>query len=58
MFWCIWQYIIEVYDRKRDIRVAIKRTHKIGTKLSSENEILSELTDCEYIVKLIDLLYY
>ena len=23
-------YILEVYDRKRDIRVSIKNTHKIG----------------------------
>ena len=50
-------YVIEAYDRKKDIRVAIKRTHKIGTKLSREYEILSELKDCKYIVKLLDVFY-
>jgi glycogen synthase kinase 3 beta len=50
-------YVIEAYDRKRDIRVAIKRTHKVGTKLSREYEILSELKDCKYIVKLLDVFY-
>ena len=50
-------YVLEAYDRNKDIRVAIKRTHKIGTKLSREYEILSELTECEYIVKLFDVFY-
>ena len=53
----VFGYIIEVYDRKRDILVAIKRTHKIGTKLNREYEVLSELIDREYIVKLIDTFY-
>ena len=50
-------YVIEAYDRNKDIRVAIKRTHKIGGKLSREYEILSELKDCKYIVKLLDVFY-
>ena len=50
-------YVIEAYDRNKDIRVAIKRTHKIGTKLSREYEILSQLNECEYIVKLLDAFY-
>ena len=50
-------YVIEAYDRKKDIRVAIKRTHKMGTKLSREYEILSELKGCDYIVKLLDVFY-
>ena len=50
-------YVLEAYDNNNDIRVAIKRTHKIGIKLSREYEILSELTDCEYIVKLLDVFY-
>ena len=29
-------YVIEAYDRIHDARVAIKRTHKVGTKLSRE----------------------
>ena len=50
-------YVIEAYDRKKDIRVAIKRTHKIGTKLSREYEILSEIRDCPYIVKLLEVFF-
>ena len=50
-------YVIEAYDRIHDARVAIKRTHKVGTKLSREYEILSQLKDCEYIVKLMDTFY-
>ena len=50
-------YVIEAYDRIHDARVAIKRTHKVGTKLSREYEILSQLKDCEYVVKLLDTFY-
>ena len=50
-------YVIEAYDRKRDIRVAIKRTHKVGTKLSREYEILYEIKDCPYIVKLLEVFF-
>ena len=50
-------YVIEAYDRINDIRVAIKRTHKVGTKLSREYEILSEVKDCDYVVKLLDTFY-
>ena len=50
-------YVIEAYDRVHDTRVAIKRTHKVGSKLSREYQVLSELKDCEYIVKLLDTFY-
>ena len=50
-------YVIEAYDRIHDVRVAIKRTHKVGTKLSREYEILSQIKDCNYIVKLMDTFY-
>ena len=50
-------YVIEAYDRIHDVRVAIKRTHKVGTKLSREYEILSQLKDCNYVVKLMDTFY-
>ena len=50
-------YVIEAYDRKKDIRVAIKRTHKIGTKLSREYEILSEIKDSPFIVKLLEVFF-
>lgn len=50
-------YVIEAYDKIHDARVAIKRTHKVGNKLSREFQILSELKDCDYIVKLLDTFY-
>lgn len=50
-------YVIEAYDRVHDARVAIKRTHKVGQKLSREYEILSKLKDCEYVVKMMDTFY-
>ena len=50
-------YVIEAYDRIHDARVAIKRTHKVGTKLCREYEILSQIKDCEYVVKLMDTFY-
>ena len=50
-------YVIEAYDRIHDVRVAIKRTHKVGTKLGREYEILSQIKDCNYIVKLMDTFY-
>ena len=42
-------YVIKAYDRIHDVRVAIKRTHKVGTKLSREYEIFSLIKDCNYI---------
>ena len=50
-------YVFDAYDHINDIRVAIKRTHKVGKKLSREYEILSELKESKYIVKLIDIFY-
>ena len=50
-------YVVEAYDRVNDIRVAMKRTQKVGTSLSREYQILSELKDCNYIVKLIEIFY-
>jgi serine/threonine protein kinase len=50
-------YVLEAYDKKNDTRVAIKRTHKVGTKLSREYQILSELRDCDQCVKMLDTFY-
>jgi serine/threonine protein kinase len=50
-------YVIEAYDRANDVRVAIKRTHKVGNKLSREYQVLSELKDCEQCVKMLDTFY-
>ena len=50
-------YVIEAMDRIHNIRVAIKRTHKVDKKLSREFEILSKIKDCDYVVKLLDAFY-
>jgi serine/threonine protein kinase len=50
-------YVIEAYDRTNDRRVAIKRTHKVGNKLSREYQILTELRDCEQCVQMLDTFY-
>ena len=50
-------YVIEAMDRIHNTRVAIKRTHKVDTKLSREYEILSKIKDCDYVVKLLDAFY-
>jgi glycogen synthase kinase 3 beta len=50
-------YVIEAYDKNSDQRVAIKRTHKVGSKLSREYQILAELRECEQCVKMLDTFY-
>lgn len=50
-------YVIEAYDNEKDCRVAIKRTHKVGKKLSREYQVLSELKDCDDVVKM-DKVFY
>jgi glycogen synthase kinase 3 beta len=50
-------YVIEAYDRNENGRVAIKRTHKVGSKLSREYQVLSELKECDQCVKMLDTFY-
>ena len=50
-------YVVEAYDEKNDCRVAIKRTHKVGKKLSREYKVLSELKGCVNIVQMLDTFY-
>ena len=50
-------YVLEAYDRTNDIRVAIKRTHKVGSKMSREYQVLSELKNCDQCVKMLDTFY-
>ena len=50
-------YVVEAYDAKNDCRVAIKRTHKVGKKLSREYRILSELKGCPNTVEMLDTFY-
>ena len=50
-------YVIEAYDKTNDTRVAIKRTHKVGSKLSREYQVLCELKDCDQCVKMLETFY-
>ena len=50
-------YVIEAKDPIHNKIVAIKRTHKVDTKLSREFEILSKIKNCENVVKLLDAFY-
>ncbi len=50
-------YVIEAYDQNNNCRVAIKRTHKVGKKLSREYKVLADLKGCENIVQMLDTFY-
>lgn len=50
-------YVLESYDNMHNFKLAIKRTHKVGQRLSRELEILKLIKNCKYVVKLIDLYY-
>jgi len=50
-------YVIEAYDLDNDKRVAIKRIHKVGNKLSREYLILAELKGIEQTVQMLNAFY-
>lgn len=50
-------YVLEALDTLTGQRVAIKRTHKVGKKLSREYQILEQLCDCENVVKMLNTFY-
>ena len=50
-------YVLEAVDNNSGKRVAIKRTHKVGKKLSREYQILELLNDCDNVVKMIRTFY-
>ena len=50
-------HVCKIYDRTHNSILALKVTHKVGPKLSREFDILSQLKDCDYIVKLLDVYY-
>ena len=50
-------YVVEALDSLTNNRVAIKRTHKVGKKLSREYQVLEQINDCEQIVKMINTFY-
>ena len=49
--------VLECYDTLNDQKVAIKRIHKNGLKISREFLILKEINDNDYIIKLLDSFY-
>ena len=50
-------HVFKAYDRNHNCLVALKMTHKVGPKLSREFDILTQLKDCDYVVKLLDAYY-
>ncbi|EGR31693.1 protein kinase domain protein [Ichthyophthirius multifiliis] len=50
-------YVFEAYDNTNQRTVALKRIQKVGKKLSREYEILLDIKDCDYVVKMLDLYY-
>lgn len=50
-------YVLEAYDKNKDCRVAIKRTHKVGKKLSREYQVLSEIKNLDQVVKMDSVFY-
>ena len=50
-------YVIESFIRTHKNKTAIKRTRKAGNDLSREIEILSLITKCKYVVRLVDMYY-
>jgi len=50
-------YVLEAIDENTGLKVAIKRTHKVGRKLSREYQILEELNNCENVVKMLQTFY-
>ncbi len=50
-------YVLEALEVESGNRVAIKRTHKVGKKLSREFQVLDQLNDCENVVKMLQTFY-
>lgn len=50
-------YVFEAYDNNCHRKVAIKRVEKVTKSMSREYEILQEIQDCPYVIKLLDFYY-
>ena len=50
-------YVIKAYSIDKDELVAIKRTKKVGNKISREYGLLMELQNCDNIIKVHDIFY-
>lgn len=50
-------YVFEAVDKVRGVRVALKRTMKVGNVVSREYEVLSLLQGAPNVVQLVDFFY-
>jgi len=48
-------YVFEAYDHSKKRKVALKRIQKVGNKLSREYEILLDIKESDYVVKILVL---
>ena len=46
-------YVFEAFDHANNRKVALKRIEKVGNQLSREYEILFDIKDCDYVVKIL-----
>lgn len=49
--------MFEAFDENRKCKVALKRVEKVGSEVSREFEILTDVKESEYIVKILDFYY-
>ncbi len=54
---CDSGYVFEGYDPVNKRKVALKRVEKVGNQLSREYEILMEIKECPYVVRILDFYY-
>ena len=50
-------FVFEAFDEVRQQRVALKRVQKVGSEVSREYEILKEVNDSQFVVKILDFYY-
>jgi serine/threonine protein kinase len=50
-------FVFEAYDYKTGKKVALKRTQKVGLKVSREFEVLDEARGCPNVVQMTDFFY-
>ena len=50
-------FVFEAYDKNREVKVAIKRTLKVGNVISREYVVMSMLEKSSNIVQIVDFFY-
>ena len=50
-------YVFEAIDQTSGKKVALKRTQKVGNKVSREFEVLSLVKGCSNVVQMLDFFY-